>query len=81
MAAGVLPKIGTKYGPCEGECQHKDCALNRKMAEAPCKICGEPIGYDTRFYNVGDSNGLDLTHALCEEERIEAKQAKEAAAS
>lgn len=63
MAAGTLPKPGTKYGPCKGGCQHTDCAATRRMAEATCPNCGKPIGYDTAFYNT--DNGQE--HAYCVE--------------
>lgn len=33
------------------------------MAEATCVYCGQPIGYDVRFYK-----GHTLAHAACEEE-------------
>jgi hypothetical protein len=50
------------------------------MAEAPCKHCGVPIGYDAKFYDTRDRaedrDGLDinrgLVHALCEREKNEA---------
>lgn len=64
MAAGRLPKIGTKLGPCEGACQHPDCAETRRMAADACGICGKPIGYDTRFY---DRKLNGLAHAECVE--------------
>ena len=72
MAAGILPKPGTKFGPCEDEnCQHRDCIENRKMANENCTICGLPIGYETRFY---ESQKDKLEHAICVEEKIEKEQ-------
>lgn len=50
MAASALAKPGTDAGPCNGVCEHRDCAITRGMAEADCAICGEKIGYDVRFY-------------------------------
>jgi hypothetical protein len=44
------------------------------MAEAICGICTKPIGYDTRFYD-GNCEPPTLYHALCEEKRIEAREA------
>ena len=35
MAAGILPKPGTKAGPCKGHCDH---------------ICTDAIGYGRSFY-------------------------------
>lgn len=68
MAAGALHKPGTKFGPCVAECAHVDCAETRTMAATACRICGKPIGYDTRFY---DGHEKGLTHALCLEEQVE----------
>jgi len=48
-----LPAPGTELGPCEGECGHSDCARTRRDAAAPCRICGEPIGYDRAFHYEG----------------------------
>lgn len=62
MAAGVLSKPGTKFGPCENQCKHKDCAVIRLMADTLCSVCLETIGYDKRFYELDDKT---LVHALC----------------
>lgn len=64
MAAGVLSAPGTKYGPCENECKHKDCAEARKIAESICSKCQNAIGYETRFYKREDT----YVHADCVEE-------------
>jgi len=80
MAAGSLPRPGTKYGPCvagydaggtEMFCAHLDCAQTRAMAATHCAVCGEPIGYDdgtyhSRFYSMTD-NPRALKHADCAE--------------
>lgn len=52
MAAGVLQKPGTKYGPCDakGSCQHEDCRSTVREAISICRICHKPIGYETEFY-------------------------------
>lgn len=57
MAAGTLPKPGTKLGPCKSKrdgvvkgCSHRDCLTTRRMAEEVCRFCGDMIGYDRRFY-------------------------------
>ena len=63
MAAGALPKPGTKYGPCKGQCEHTDCAATRRMAATACGVCGEPIDYDRAFYDT--DRGLE--HAYCTE--------------
>ncbi len=78
MGYGILSGPGTEAGPCEGTCDHRDCAGTRAMAEAPCKRCCEPIGYDAKFYDIRDRDedrdGLDinrgLVHALCEWEQV-----------
>jgi len=63
MAAGHLSPPGTESGPCEEECIHKDCASTRFLASRLCAECGEPIGYDTRFFQ--DENWSVLTHLRC----------------
>lgn len=50
MAAGMLPLPGTEYGPCVSACEHRDCAATRTTAESVCPLCGDPIGYETRYY-------------------------------
>jgi hypothetical protein len=85
MAAGVLPKPGTQYGPCDASasCGHADCAETVRESMAVCTICGRPIGYGTRFYQVRepdervhpltDTAGAPywLQHATCAEENAE----------
>lgn len=83
MAAGTLAAPGTEYGPCEGDCEHTDCAGNRKIAAAECVHCDDPIGYGVRFYRVDTQwvhkddrgrthYGAVYAHASCEEARVEA---------
>jgi hypothetical protein len=67
MAAGTLPSPGTEYGPCADSCQHRDCALTRSEAATGCKLCGEAIGYETRYYN---DNEYGLVHARCLENKL-----------
>lgn len=67
MAAGTLPKPGSKFGPCLDACQHKDCAQTRADAVAKCPICGRAIGYSVEFYRVDTT----LHHARCLEELAE----------
>jgi len=67
MAAGIISKPGSQYGPCCVKCRHTDCEANRKTAESICHICGTIIGYETRFYDTDEG----YVHAFCEEERIE----------
>ena len=63
MAAAALPRPGTEYGPCAEPCEHSDCASTRELAETLCVDCGEPIGYDDRFYQLGDWTKLE--HLIC----------------
>jgi hypothetical protein len=69
MAAGMIAKPGTEFGPCADDCTHTDCAQTRALADAMCQLCGEPIGYERRFYLVHPAP--DVAHATCEEIRIE----------
>lgn len=62
MAAGFLSEPGTEYGPCKEACEHTDCALIRKFATTPCRICEEPIGYNRRFF---DSKRDGTVHEAC----------------
>ena len=84
MAAGILPRPGTEYGPCEqppggflddrlATCGHRDCAATRRDAATICHLCGKPIGYDVRFYSLLVTNRT-LTHATCEENADEAER-------
>ena len=70
MAAGRLPFPGTKYGPCNEPCSHKDCNETERMSESTCKYCTKKIGYETRFYQLEDNT---LVHAACHEEAIESE--------
>lgn len=77
MAAGALNVPGTVYGPCIDTCAHRDCAATRKMAAASCVYCGDPIGYDTEFFNVtlpDQTPWSKLAHASCEYAETEALQ-------
>ncbi len=70
MAAGIMAAPGTEAGPCEGDCAHTDCATTRRWAESECRYCGEPIGYEIRFYRLPTRDGEGrsrLVHARCEE--------------
>jgi hypothetical protein len=69
MAAAFISQPGTKHGPCNEPCEHRDCAASRATAEAVCRFCEKPIGYDARFYNDGG-----YVHAPCLEDSIEAER-------
>lgn len=62
MASGRLPNPGTKYGPCEGGCNHTDCAETWEMAKRKCKYCGQQIGFDREFFDFGN---FEFAHASC----------------
>ena len=70
MAASILPLPGSKHGPCDVTCQHKDCAATRLMAEKVCGFCKQPIGFDVEFYTDPD-NREELVHAECFEDSLE----------
>ena len=76
MAAGRLPKPGTKLGPCKDECKHIDCKKTREMAWSICKYCGIVIDYEKRFYILPtpDPQRVELVHAVCHEDAIESEQ-------
>ena len=67
MAAGILPKPGTKVGPCKGKCRHIDCADTRARAASTCLYCRKPVGFDVRIYQHGDYT----VHAICHEDAAE----------
>lgn len=84
MAAGMLASPGTEYGPCENDCDHRDCTATRKMAATVCRICKVQIGYDRRFYSEGDPVQMvrrGLVHAVCLHEEIEGLEAQAEMAS
>jgi hypothetical protein len=78
MASGTLAAPGTKYGPCEGACEHRDCSHARQMAAVVCRICEQPIGFEKMFYDEHLHGKLcvDLVHAFCAEGEIKRKYQK-----
>lgn len=70
MAWGLLPtpgKIinGIEVGPCVEPCAHRDCAETRRQAATACRLCGEPVGYETPFYRADEPGALE--HVACAE--------------
>ena len=63
MAAGTLPKPGSKYGPCLPTCEHIDCAETRRMIAQVCHFCTVAIGYDKRFYIDPDDITFQEVHS------------------
>lgn len=57
MAAGILQKPGSKYGPCDakGSCEHLDCRATVREAHSLCAFCQKPIGYGVAFYQNKDN--------------------------
>lgn len=74
MAAGILPKPGTKVGPCKGKCSHRDCAQTRQDAATPCRFCQKPIGYGENFIRARLTGAL--AHAWCADEAVERNDAR-----
>lgn len=68
MAAGVLPKPGTKRGPCKTDCAHRDCAQTKADAMSVCRFCHKTIGYGNGFFR---SHAGALAHAMCVDLAIE----------
>ena len=75
MAALALPAPGTELGPCLPDssigfvrtCGHVDCAASRRTADAVCRLCGAPIGYERRYYvdPEGEASLFQFVHASC----------------
>jgi hypothetical protein len=82
MAAGVLSSPGTEFGPCADPCQHKDCAATRLTSVSFCVICGEQIGYETRYYMADGGTPKDgpWEHAACAEQAIDETETDDAQA-
>lgn len=74
MAAGILPKPGTKLGPCKTKCQHRDCAQTKQNAAEMCRFCMKMIGYGVGFFRARLSG--ELAHAFCFEEACERNDAR-----
>lgn len=62
MAWGILPKPGTKYRPCKGGCQHRDCVATRIAATTHCRFCLKEIGYGVPFVQTDTG----LAHRDCD---------------
>ena len=67
MAAGILPRPGTQYGPCKTKCKHIDCTETRERGESKCLYCNKKVGFGVRVYQHGDYT----VHALCHEDAAE----------
>ncbi len=67
MAAGILPRPGSEYGPCKKACKHIDCAETRSRGESKCIYCKRKVGYNVRVYQHGEYT----VHAACHEDACE----------
>jgi hypothetical protein len=82
MAAGRLPKPGTKHGPCEGACKHLDCAEVKREAELICRLCKDPIGFERGFFRMFSRGPLgeliegrdERVHSSCAYDESESKR-------
>ncbi len=75
MAAGMLPKPGTKAGPCKHDnCGHIDCRETWSTAKAPCRFCEQPIGWTTRFVRARFDGCF--AHEACLEAAVERNDAR-----
>jgi hypothetical protein len=74
MAAGTLPKPGSKVGPCKGTCKHLDCAQTKADAATACRFCAKPIGFEKPF-NRARFDG-SLAHESCMYEALERNDAR-----
>ena len=74
MAAGILPKPGSKLGPCVETCKHRDCAQTKQDAAQPCRFCQKAIGYGVGFIRARLSGAL--AHDFCTHEAVERNDAR-----
>lgn len=66
MAASTIPAPGTKLGPCDKDCKHRDCARNRQDAKEVCRFCRKAIGFGVRYYTDPEApTPTALVHAAC----------------
>lgn len=69
MAWSIVPRPGTKVGPCKGECQHTDCAATRKLAATICRYCQQEIGYGGKY----TMEAGEPVHFICLVEHVESE--------
>lgn len=61
----MIPSPAPDRVPCSDDCAHSDCISARQAAEAPCVICGHPIGYDRFFRRYSAGWTGPVAHATC----------------
>lgn len=64
MSASWIPRPGGPFGPCRGECDHRECLDARRQADAKCELCPLPIGYEVPFF---ERESAGFVHARCAE--------------
>lgn len=74
MASAAIPAPGTKFGPCENDCPHEDCAASRGDAAQICAGCGLEIGYERHWWRVaGQPQHYSCTMDALDAQRAEGK--------
>lgn len=61
----MIPSPGPDQVPCSTGCAHCDCVSARRVAESPCVVCGNPIGYDRFFRRYTAGWNGPVAHATC----------------
>jgi len=73
MGYGIVPDIKKEEVVCQSQCNHKDCAANRKTwGDAVCSICKKPMLPGQAFYYDDDNKP---EHAGCLWDKVEREQA------
>jgi hypothetical protein len=67
MAASLIAKPGTKFGPCKDACEHVDCRQSRELVNTCCFFCHSRIGYNKMFV----TSGKRAAHDTCCELAVE----------
>jgi hypothetical protein len=57
----VLFRPGIHGGTCNYDCEHASCKNQRELLKRECRLCGATIGYETRFFDEGET----LVHEQC----------------
>ncbi len=67
IPAEILPVPGGDVAPYTtcAACDHAGCVKDRALAAQPCAVCGEPIGYNRRFYEWSRTGPRPPAHEAC----------------
>jgi hypothetical protein len=49
MTYSVIPRPGSRLGPCVPVCRHRDCLENREQALWACFLCHHPLGFEVAW--------------------------------